>query len=208
MVDRDQYEAPVAGCIALAQLRQATAGRHATIESLLRLRQAFGLAHYARVLRGFGAFLGAWEPAMAHALPARLHPWFTSGRRLVLLQQDLAALGLAQPAPAHGAVPALSGLPEALGSLYVLEGSALGGRFIAAHVRRHLALTPTHGAAYFHGCGAGTAARWREFQLLLAAELDGDAAGVQRAARAAQRTFDGLLATFEDVLHERQRVAA
>jgi heme oxygenase len=146
-------------------LRQATAGRHATIESQLGLRGAFARPHYGRVLQGFDAFLSVWEPRLLRALPARLQPWFTAGRRAVLVRRDLGALGL--PAlPWQASVPVLAGLPEALGSLYVLEGSALGGQFIAAQVRRHLDLRADHGAAYFHGGGAGTAARWRAFQRL------------------------------------------
>src|SRR5690242_18107002 len=72
--------------------RRATAGRHAAIEDLLDLRSPFGRAHYERVLQGFGAFLEQWEPRMAAVLPERLQPLFEQGRRLHLLQQDLASL--------------------------------------------------------------------------------------------------------------------
>ncbi|MBK0391042.1 biliverdin-producing heme oxygenase [Ramlibacter algicola] len=182
--------------------RRATAGRHAAIEDLLDLRRPFGRAHYTRVLQGFAAFLAAWEPRMADALPERLHAWFGDGRRLHLLHQDLAVLHI-QPAPAREDTPALPTLPHALGSLYVMEGSALGGQFIAAHVRRHLGLAPEQGASYFHGCGRGTAERWREARALFASELQGDAAGSAAAVQSAQDTFDALTRTFQDVLHER-----
>jgi heme oxygenase len=186
----------------LDALRQATSGRHAAIDSLLGLRRAFGRAHYGRVLQGFDAFLSVWERRMLRALPARLHPWFADGRRAVLVRRDLGALGL--PAvPWQASVPDLAGLPQALGSLYVLEGSALGGQFIAAQVRRHLDLWPGNGAAYFNGCGAGTAERWRGFQRLLARELDADPEGRAQAVDAAVATFDGLIGTFSSLLHER-----
>ena len=186
----------------LEVFRRATAGRHAAIEDLLDLRRPFGRAHYAQVLQGFGAFLGQWEPRMAAALPERLRPWFGEGCRLHLLRQDLAALGV-QAAPSRKDTPALPTLPHALGSLYVMEGSALGGQFIAAHVRRHLGIEPEQGAAYFHGAGRGTAERWREARTLFARELQGDSAGLAAAAQCAQDTFDALTRTFKDVLHER-----
>src|SRR4051812_27463721 len=114
-----------------AALRDATATRHEDIDALLALRRPFGRAHYVRVLQGFGAFLAAWEPCMARALPLRWKDWFAQTRRLPLVQRDLVALG-ASRVPATVVVPTLDSIPAALGSLYVLEGSALGGQFIAA----------------------------------------------------------------------------
>jgi heme oxygenase len=185
----------------LEVLRQTTADRHAHIDNLLGLRKPFGRAHYARTLQGFAAFLTAWEPAMAAVLPPDLQAWFAQGRRLVLLEADLLHLGVAAPTlPVN--LPALDSRAAALGSLYVLEGSALGGQFIAAQVRRTLGLSPERGAAYFHGAGPGTAARWREFQVLLAAE-PADALTVDQASHAAVRTFQALIDIFEILLHER-----
>jgi heme oxygenase len=193
---------------ALPALREATAERHDAIERLLGLKAPFGLAHYGRVLQGFGSFLAAWEPRVARELHGQpFEPWFQAGRRLPLLQDDLRVLGLSRGPAADAFVPALGGVPEALGSLYVLEGSALGGQFIAARAKKLLGLTPERGAAYFHGAGAGTAARWREFQQLLATHLDGDAQACERAARASAATFDGLTALFQDMLDEQRRVA-
>jgi heme oxygenase len=193
---------------ALPALRAATAERHEAIERLLGLKAPFGLAHYGRVLQGFGSFLAAWEPRIARDLHGQpFEPWFQDGRRLQLLQDDLRALGLRTGASADAYVPALGGVPEALGSLYVLEGSALGGQFIAARAKKLLGLTPERGAAYYHGAGAGTAARWREFQQLLASHLDGDAQVCERAAGAAAGTFDGLTALFQDMLDEQRAVA-
>lgn len=189
---------------ALDALRNATASHHAAIEQLLGLRGTFGLSHYGRVLQGFSAFLTVWEPRIARALkgsPAR--DFFARGRRVDLLQWDLRMLELPDVAGAREFVPAIPGLPEALGSLYVLEGSALGGQFIASRAHRLLGLTAERGAAYFHGCGAGTAARWREFQAIAAGQLDGDSDGCARASAAAVQTFEGLIALFEDLLHER-----
>ena len=190
-----------------AALREATAKRHADIDTLLALRRPFGRSHYTGVLQGFAVFLAAWEPSMAHALPPHWQDWFAGTRRLALVQRDLAALGVAaEPAPV--ALPALDNVPAALGSLYVLEGSALGGQFIAAHARRQLALTPDRGTAYFHGCGAATMARWREFLDRLAADVDAADYGRAQAIASANATFDALTAIFRQRLDTRERAAA
>ena len=73
---REQVNTPAASAVTLDALRQATAGRHAAIESLLGLRGAFGRTHYGRVIQGFDAFLAIWQLRMLRALPERLHPRF------------------------------------------------------------------------------------------------------------------------------------
>jgi heme oxygenase len=49
------------------------------------------------------------------------------------------------------------------GCLYVLEGSALGGRVISKRVKQTLGLGPATGGAYFHGLGRHTASHWSDF---------------------------------------------
>lgn len=203
MVGSQQYMPSAVVRDTMAAFRTATAGHHARIESLVGLGGAFGRAHYGRVLQGFGAFLHGWEPSIARVLPRPLLPWFAAGRRAHLVDRDLAALGLA-PLPAHGAVlPAIAGRAQALGSLYVMEGSALGGQLIAANLRRRLGIDVGSGGAYFNGCGSGTADRWREYRRLVAEHLDPDAAGRASAIDAAARTFEALIATFDALLDER-----
>ena len=190
-----------------AALRDATAARHADIDALLALRRPFGRAHYVRVLQGFATFLAGWEPGMALALPPHWQDWFAQTRRLPLVQRDLVALG-ASRVPSAVVLPPLDSVPAALGSLYVLEGSALGGQFIAAQARRQLGLTPDNGTAYFSGCGAATMTRWREFLDRLAADLDAAPDGRARAVQAAQDTFDALADTFRQGLDTNERAAA
>jgi heme oxygenase len=64
-------------------------------------------------------------------------------------------------------LPEVGSLGQALGCLYVMEGSTLGGRFIARRLHEHLGLTPASGAAFFHGYGEETGSRWKAFQQAL-----------------------------------------
>ncbi len=187
----------------LAALRHATAAHHARIEALLGLGGPFGRAHYGLVLQGFGAFLEAWEPRIAKALPDAAGAWFEHGRRAGLVRQDLRVLGLPWPAAGAAVVPAIAGAPQAWGSLYVLEGSALGGQLIAAGLQRRLGIEAHNGGAYFNGCGKATAARWREYRQLAEAALQGRPRDEAAAVDAAVRTFDALIATFRMLLDER-----
>ena len=111
-------------------------------------------------------------------------------RRMHLLQADLAALGLSAREVAllpMCPVPVLRNAAEALGSLYVMEGSTLGGRVIERNVERCLGLDARHGCTYFAGYGTHTGAMWRSFL----ARLD------QVPAADAEQVADGATETFE-----------
>lgn len=117
------------------------------------------------------------------------------------LAQDLAALGWPWPAHAATADPCAGlHLPDALaalGSLFVVEGSALGGQVIVRRLGTQAALAPA--LRYFQGHGEATRARWRRFCALLA-EVERECSdtplpGPPRwcsAVQAAQATFDAL----------------
>jgi heme oxygenase len=187
----------------LAALRLATADRHRSIETLLALDTPFDLRHYQRVLQGFASFLAGWEPRVRAALPRGDAAWFTARSRRHLLLHDLEALQ-APPALPAGPVPQplLRDAASAWGSMYVLEGSALGGQVIARQVAQRFGLAPEHGAAYFHGWGAETGAMWRQFRERLERELGGDDAAQHRACVAAAATFDALAGVFRVMLDE------
>lgn len=70
-------------------------------------------------------------------------------RDLLFLGADaeyIAALPLAE-------VDVRPDLPSALGLLYLMEGSRLGGLVIARSLQESLRVSPCHGAAYFASCG-------------------------------------------------------
>jgi heme oxygenase len=102
-------------------------------------------------------------------------------RRSPLLQADLATLGVALPAAARPALPVLTGAGQALGWLYVAEGSTLGGRDLARRLD-HL-LPPGHaGRRFLLGYGERHGAMWR------------DCCAALRKAGEAPETLAGMLA--------------
>jgi heme oxygenase len=58
-------------------------------------------------------------------------------------------------------------VPFALGFMYVMEGSKLGGRVIFTHIHRSLGYTESSGAGYLAGYGADTSGHWKKFLLSL-----------------------------------------
>ena len=170
----------------LEALRAATRDHHAALEAALDLTaEGLDLAAYRRVLARFYGFHAALEPRLEAAAPWEDLGWaFDVRRKLPLLRRDLAALGLDPAAlPRCDALPPLAGLQAALGCMYVIEGSTLGGQQLARHFARHLGLEATTGAAYFGSYGAEVGPRWRDFRAFLAERGDpADPAGPIAAA--------------------------
>ena len=186
---------------AITLLRRATRSRHEHIESVVDLRRLRDAAHYGRVLQAFHAFHGPWELSVALALPPHLAAWARSRSRLAFVRHDLDALGLP---PLRRPVPLvrLDSPAAALGSLYVIEGSALGGQVIARDLARE-GMGPASGAAYFTGWGSRTGSMWRQFRELLEIEVGVLPGPRAQACEAACQTFDALTALLQSTLHER-----
>ncbi|MCE4557784.1 biliverdin-producing heme oxygenase [Roseateles cellulosilyticus] len=187
----------------MTALRAVTRPHHDRIERLLALDAPMALSRYGTVLTGFERFLAAWEPEVREALPARLHGWLGERSRLDFVRHDLEALG--RSASNSGAAQTPRCLPAcdvaaAFGSLYVIEGSALGGQVITPRLACDLGVGPGRGASYFHGHGERTGAMWREFRLQATTEIGDDPSCHELACRAAVQTFEALIATFECLL--------
>lgn len=190
--------APAAPGLA-AVLRTRTAAAHEAAEVAFdlpaRLASRAGYADLLVLLRGFYRPL---EAALAGLTGwDRLTPPvdLAARRRAALIGADLAALGVVVPAPDRTqphALPVLRSLAQGLGCLYVLEGSALGGRIVARQARATLGEDlPVAFFANPEGPHLGTG--WKALQAAL--DAYGLAAGEPScgaAVLAAQQTFAAL----------------
>ena len=165
-------------------LQTHLAGRGAYRSLLLRLRGV-----HAPLEDALGAVPG-WSAAF---------PTLDLGsrRRVPLLDDDLAGLGAdgtdAGPGRLAAPVPELGSPAQALGCLYVLEGSALGGRLVARHARA--ALGADLPVAFFAGDGGRALGReWRDLQDALdAVPRTLGPAAVAHVVAGAERTFAAVL---------------
>ncbi len=94
-----------------------------------------------------------------------------TAERSVWLALDIEALGgFDQPGgspPLCPAMPDFDTAESVLGALYVVEGSALGGRSLARGLDRLLGPGTPHGRRFFEGRGQETGAAWRAFLVRL-----------------------------------------
>lgn len=124
----------------------------------------------------------------------RLAGFAAPRRRLPMLQADLMALGMAeeeiQGLPrCEAAAELCASTPAALGSMYVMEGSTLGGQLIGRALGEADWL-PEGGLAYFNPYGKRTGEMWREYRSF--AEAAAPAEAHEAVATGAVRTFDLL----------------
>lgn len=157
----------------MARLKEETRPSHDRIERDPLSRGLVGAElsprYYTMVLM---AYYGLYTPMEARlATAADWHAMgFDMDRRLKapLLRADLEALGMPPAAlttaPRCAGLPRTPDLPAAIGCLYVLEGSTLGGQLIARHVERTLGYTAGSGGAFFNSYGAEVGPRWKEFK--------------------------------------------
>lgn len=185
----------------LTALRASTRAAHAALErgSLLAglLAPEVGLEAYRRALLQLLA-LQRWQDAWLRAAAtdgevAALVPGELLGAgRAGDLLADLAWLGVTPPdADLEAPPPAPAGLAEALGILYVSEGSRRGGAVMGRHLAERLGLGPGGGLRFFLGApGDQPAARWEALLALLAGQSGRGEPFCARAVAAACRCFE------------------
>ncbi|ODT87645.1 biliverdin-producing heme oxygenase [Phenylobacterium sp. SCN 70-31] len=152
------------------RLRDATRADHDRLEHRVDiLRRIAEPQARRRLVEGFYGLHRDAETAMAPWLADLPDLDFAARRRSAVLAGDLAA--------ADGRAPdvepvELAGRPEALGLMYVLEGSTLGGQVIRREAAR-TGVTMT-GLGFLDPYGAETGPRWRAFLAVVDAWAAGE----------------------------------
>jgi heme oxygenase len=185
-------------------LKQRTRSFHEALETKLRflLSDELSLERYAAVQKKFYGFYRPIEARLFAILGSDDSDLNLQQRlKLPLIVGDLACLAVAPDAcaklPCCESLPHLETASEALGCLYVLEGSTLGGKIIAAHLKRVLFLDERRGCSFFNSYGADVGRMWSSFLALLTrrCEKQGEADVVVHSAC---QTFASLDRWFSD----------
>ena len=153
-----------------SSLKSATKDFHAAVETKIRalLSNDLSMQQYAEMQKKFYGFyqpvesqlasVGGWEDPAVN-IQSRL--------KLPLLASDLVSLAVdpeeLETLPLCGNLPRLQTIPEALGCLYVLEGSTLGGRIITGHLKKILPVDERRGCTFFNSYGANVGRVWSAF---------------------------------------------
>jgi heme oxygenase (biliverdin-IX-beta and delta-forming) len=174
-------------------LRASTRSRHDALDrALMPHGAAWTRGRYQRFLRGTLAVVETLEPAIAALLPEIVPVEAPS--RAARLRRDLRALG--DDCRVAPVALDLSDRPAAFGAAYVLEGSMLGGQYVAQAVARDLRVDDAS-LTYLRPPGGGVGPRWKAFVAALDAFGATVAPAVRRSAEAAaMATFAAFAEAF------------
>jgi heme oxygenase len=117
-------------------MRSATADCHRRVDEIFSAADLSEASSYGDFLRAQAAAFLPAEDALAAAGAADLFADWPSRRRGALLIADIEALGIETPDPVGR--PSIVTPVQALGALYVLEGSRLGGALLKRSVPSNL----------------------------------------------------------------------
>ncbi len=176
------------------RLRDATRELHAETEEVAAVTQG-GLERYVWfVARQYG-FTAPLEPKLAAAPGLAATGLDVERRRRAhLFAADLLHLGVHPGTlPRCAALPRVSSAARALGTLYVLEGSTLGGAFLLAHLGRTLGISATAGGSGLAPYGHALREMWVAYADALDGFVRAEPGAAPEVIDAAKETFSRML---------------
>lgn len=150
-----------------AQLKEQTKVNHQLLEKKLvsQMRSIKNTADYTKLLVRFYGFFGGLENLI------RMHPNLSflkdqaERRKSSALANDLTYFETTLPPIATAvALPIIENYLQIIGVLYVMEGSTIGGKFIAKMIQNQLNNQDTNGLSFFYGYGDQTELMWTVFK--------------------------------------------
>lgn len=184
----------------LAELKSQTRPQHDSVE-----QNRFGKAmmdgtlskqDYLLFLQKFYGFHVPLEQELERFSWETLGITFEERRKVSLLTNDLKALGMTgaeiAALPLAGALPAMNSLEDAIGVMYVMEGSTLGGQIQSRQVQKMFGFDAENGAAYFSSYGANVGVMWKACCEAIVKVADDNLAKEDVIIASAQRTFAAL----------------
>lgn len=180
-----------------AILRISTMTAHQRVEQKMRLPASITslidyencLARFLAFYRPFDVLLMRFDDWLSIGLEA---PKGTASARLAADLEVLSARGHDIVDAPKAYLPVLPDFAHAVGALYVIEGSALGSRFILAELRSVLGEGLAGADAFLSGRGEAAAGFWKEFRTHL------DRYGTDHPEQTG-RVVAGANATFEAI---------
>jgi heme oxygenase len=174
-----------------ARLKVSVASLHDEIEAGAAIPDGIlSLADYASCLGRFYAVFAPVEAALAE-----FEDWpewgidLAAHCRTPALRADLAALGFDHAGLPRLVAPMLADFASGLGALYVLEGSALGGKVILRSLEARLGTRMAGATAFFGAAGRDGALAWPAFKARLDAFGEGRPAAQARVVAGAMAVF-------------------
>lgn len=181
----------------LAQLKARTVHQHQQTEDTVDLmREDFSLDDYKNLLKRFYAFYKSYDEKLRESLAQNPFDFYGEERfNTPRLTADLKSLGMSDKEisgiETFGDLPALDSPEKTFGSLYVVEGSTLGGQVISRHLKQKFGFDESNGAAFFSGYGKNTGKMWNDFRAAIT-EFASNGVNREEIIKSANETFEKI----------------
>lgn len=178
-------------------IKEATKEAHQNLEKkvVLKMKAIRSDADYADFLKHFYAYFNEVEQAIAPYINTGLLPDYAERRNSAYLKKDIEELGGSTNDLPAAQAPKITNTIQALGALYVMEGSIMGGPIIVKMLEK---FGITKGVSFFSGYGEATGQMWGKFIAVLNAQAKNETEEVQAIATA-NDTFSQFGEVFGEV---------
>jgi heme oxygenase len=178
-------------------IKEATKDAHLQLEKKVvqKLKAIRSNQDYADFLKHFYAYFNHVEKVIAPYITKEVLPDYAQRRNSLYLKNDIEALGADVKELPATTVPAITNTIQALGALYVMEGSIMGGSIIVKMLEKG---GVTEGVSFFSGYGEATGQMWGTFVGVLNGQARTEADEAQ-AIETANATFVHFSDVFADV---------
>ncbi|MDQ7948655.1 MAG: biliverdin-producing heme oxygenase [Pedobacter sp.] len=175
-------------------LKESTSVSHQKLEKIVvsKLKDIRSESDYAALLIHFYAYFSALEKAIAPFIDDTILAGFDQRRKAERLSTDISALGEATTLLPTVQMPQINTLAQALGAMYVMEGSVMGGPIIIGLLQK---AGIQKGFSFFGGYGDKTHAMWATFIQLLNEKFT-TPDQQKLAIQTANETFENFALTF------------
>jgi heme oxygenase len=170
------------------KIKDATKPAHLNLEKIVvqQLKSIKNNEDYAAFLKKFYTYFSQVEKAIAPHISEQLLPDLKERRNSSFLKNDIEVLGSDVASVKEVEVPVISNEVSALGALYVMEGSIMGGRIIIQMLEK---LGVTTGISFFSGYGQETGQKWGVFTKVMN-ETATSEEDQEQAVNTANETFE------------------
>lgn len=183
------------------EIKAATKAAHQQLEKavVLRLKNIRSDVDYAEFLKHFYAYFYVVEQAIAPFITAEVLPDYAERRNSAYLRRDIEALGSNLSELPAAVAPTVNTTVEALGAMYVLEGSIMGGPYIVQLLQKQ---GIAKGFSFFSGYGETMGRMWGGFTAVLntaAVSPEQREAAISKASETFSKFGDVFLGTVNEV---------
>jgi len=170
-------------------LKNKTEVSHQQLEKVLinKLKAISSPTDYTEILQSFYSYINPLESSINKYVDESIVEDYHKRRKSEALKSDLSYFNSTPEAQNAVEIPEIKDTYEAIGALYVLEGSTLGGQIISKMISQKLQLTNFEGLSFFRSYGEETPLMWNAFKKVLDERIAADEH--EAVVQTAEQTF-------------------